>query len=940
MIKKLTTWLMGIAMFFVPLAAYGSIVHTVTERQTITKGATLIKDQHLTHAGWQDVYVLRIDLNEKNVAIKPISGPMYDKRETVLQMAQSSGALAAINADFFAMNTEGPSFGPMLESGKVTQAYHNSYIDLGPKRNMGTVVIDDQNNILMDYFSVSLALYSEGTKLGDINSYNKISSYITRPVILDRKYMSHTQEIVNKYPGTYTIVVEDDYVSYKSKQGEGVVIPENGFVVLMDGNHANTYYPKVAQGSNLQIESKVQLNSGFSKMIEDLTFGIGGGGLIMKDSRTYTGDSHRIEPNRRHPRSVVATTQKPGEILLIAVDGRGQSIGATHEEMIILLKRYGAKDAMYLDGGGSTTVVAREEGKSTVALLNRPSDGGARRVANGIGVFTTSNPGTLHHIKIKLSNERSFVGQPIAVSVEGVDENQNPLFIHPKEIKFQVVGVEGEWIDQVFYPKTSGEALIIASVNGVESGTKIVVSEKPRGILVEPSVVNLNTQETKKVKVYGVDAGGFKIPLKEDKISWENTNGVAQASKDQITGGNTGITNLTLQYEDLKTQVSVVVGDTVLRVESFEENLPVWGGDTSHVKGMVQPSKDIKFHGNQSIKMTYTFAKSNQKQVAYTLLNKPISIPNDTNTFNMWVYGRKQGDTLKIEVVDAKGKTHYIKLAETIDFEGWKYLSTPLTEAVALPAKVTKFYAYAHEVLNERTTALYFDHVSLLRGPQKREGLSVATDYQFDPSYRKAFQQQTSKEYSINITGPTAVKSLRLNQASIERMENQLKKDADRVFFTATNHTPMGLEDKGIYQQNTYQALQHKEIQMIMLATDKGGLRQTDATQWTKFKNTLQTTSAQHIVVMMNNNPLTGFSDKREGQALHNYLVDYKKQTGKDVFVVVAGGIEPEVVLEEGIRYIKTPGINNPTDNLEEASFVQFKVTPHGMYYTFKSMVQ
>lgn len=44
---------------------------------------------------------------------------------------------------------------------------------------------------------------------------------------------------------------------------------------------------------------------------------------------------------------------------------------------------------MNLDGGGSTTLVARDPGASSVTVRNTPTDGtGERLVANGIGIFS------------------------------------------------------------------------------------------------------------------------------------------------------------------------------------------------------------------------------------------------------------------------------------------------------------------------------------------------------------------------------------------------------------------------------------------------------------------------------------------------------------------------------------------------------------------------
>lgn len=59
----------------------------------------------------------------------------------------------------------------------------------------------------------------------------------------------------------------------------------------------------------------------------------------------------------------------------------------TVAELAGLLRSYGARDAVNLDGGGSTTVTVEGRGQR-VTVRNVPSDGTERAVANGVGVFT------------------------------------------------------------------------------------------------------------------------------------------------------------------------------------------------------------------------------------------------------------------------------------------------------------------------------------------------------------------------------------------------------------------------------------------------------------------------------------------------------------------------------------------------------------------------
>jgi phosphodiester glycosidase len=62
--------------------------------------------------------------------------------------------------------------------------------------------------------------------------------------------------------------------------------------------------------------------------------------------------------------------------------------GVTIAGLAALLQQFGAANGVNLDGGGSTTLVARDPGASTVTVRNTPTDStGERLVANGIGIF-------------------------------------------------------------------------------------------------------------------------------------------------------------------------------------------------------------------------------------------------------------------------------------------------------------------------------------------------------------------------------------------------------------------------------------------------------------------------------------------------------------------------------------------------------------------------
>lgn len=83
---------------------------------------------------------------------------------------------------------------------------------------------------------------------------------------------------------------------------------------------------------------------------------------------------------RRNPRTLAGVTAS-GKVLLVAIDGRrpGHSVGASFEESAAVMKALGARDALNLDGGGSTGMTIGSN------LVTRPSDPtGERPIADGI----------------------------------------------------------------------------------------------------------------------------------------------------------------------------------------------------------------------------------------------------------------------------------------------------------------------------------------------------------------------------------------------------------------------------------------------------------------------------------------------------------------------------------------------------------------------------
>jgi exopolysaccharide biosynthesis protein len=109
---------------------------------------------------------------------------------------------------------------------------------------------------------------------------------------------------------------------------------------------------------------------------------ITGNVFLIRDGERKARDDREM-----HPRTAIGIDYDTQVIFLLVIDGRQDlSRGYTMVEMATLMEYLGADEALNLDGGGSSTMVAqRPNGK--VKVLNNPSDGRQRSVPNGLEVL-------------------------------------------------------------------------------------------------------------------------------------------------------------------------------------------------------------------------------------------------------------------------------------------------------------------------------------------------------------------------------------------------------------------------------------------------------------------------------------------------------------------------------------------------------------------------
>ncbi|MFC4908277.1 phosphodiester glycosidase family protein [Actinomadura gamaensis] len=96
----------------------------------------------------------------------------------------------------------------------------------------------------------------------------------------------------------------------------------------------------------------------------------------------------KLDARTRSSRTAVGLAPGGRRMYVIVLDGRHETgSGETIAGVADLLRRLGARDALLLDGGGSSTLAARMPGEPSATVRNTPSEGRERPVPNGLAVY-------------------------------------------------------------------------------------------------------------------------------------------------------------------------------------------------------------------------------------------------------------------------------------------------------------------------------------------------------------------------------------------------------------------------------------------------------------------------------------------------------------------------------------------------------------------------
>ncbi|GAA0680973.1 MULTISPECIES: phosphodiester glycosidase family protein [Streptomyces] len=389
----------------VRIGSYTSQSAAATERIRIINAGY---SGSVTYTGWDGattdrgpwrIDVLTVDPRTFRGTLDAAFGPDIENRETVSTLATDSGAVAAVNAGFFVLDPRSGAPGDPAGIG----VYDGRLLSEPVSGRPGLVVRDGGRSAEITRLTWEGRVAARGTTL-PLNGVNRVPGLI-------RNCGGSEDDSPTSLPlHDVTCTNPDQLVAFTQEygantpQGEGVEavldsrgrvlelrsvrggpLPSGGSSIQATGRHVDALTALARPGERLRVETTLRDEQDRRVTPSPGTDIVNAGPELVRDGRLHVtpatdGMVHQGDPSwyygwvhKRNPRTL-AGTDAAGRTVLVTADGRSTaSLGLSITESAKVARSLGLRDAVNLDGGGSTTMVANGQ------VINDPSDAAGER---------------------------------------------------------------------------------------------------------------------------------------------------------------------------------------------------------------------------------------------------------------------------------------------------------------------------------------------------------------------------------------------------------------------------------------------------------------------------------------------------------------------------------------------------------------------------------
>lgn len=716
------------------LAPAGEAILTDRTDEPVAPGVVHTSFDRLDARGWLRGDVLVADLKDARVSVDYLSPGTVSGRAVLSEQAAREGAIAAVNGDFFDISDTGAPLGVGLDpqdglvNGPATG--WNSAAVVGKNRlgRLAEVFLDGRAT-LPDGTAITLAnLNSPSVAAGGVGLYTTMWGPAARTRVVDG--VASVREVL----------LRDGVVTATTATPDTEPLAEGELALI--GREAG------AQAlAGLQVGDRVEVAYGPRSDAADLAVAITGNRVLLRDGVVADAPDDVLAP-----RTAVGFSADGTRMVLLTVDGRQtDSRGLTERETAQLMRDLGADDALNLDGGGSSTMLAREAGAAAPDVVNAPSDGGERPTPNGLGLKAAAGSGQLTGYRVEPLVEhprsaRVLAGLSRVVTAAGHDETFAPVAGTPgwRMSPESLASVEpaGDRT-AVVTGRRAGDTEVVASTAGVSGTAPMTVLGEPVRLATDRPQVSLSgPSATGRFSVLGYDRDGFSTWVEPRDVTLDYDRSVIDVVPDgtgfrvvPLLGDSA--TPVTVRVGSLATTVAVTIGLRAIVVDDMND-ASEWKAVKfpAVVQASVTPATGREGLPGGAVALDYSLTGTTATRAAYLTANPVFALPGAPQKIGAWVHGDGQGAWLRGNLYDAAGgAAKTINLAAKVDWIGWRYVEADIPAGLQMPLRFFRLYVVETSPTRQYSGRIVVDDLTVkvprditLPEPQQIVDPAVVTD--------------------------------------------------------------------------------------------------------------------------------------------------------------------------------------------------------------------
>ncbi|MEX2459796.1 MAG: stalk domain-containing protein [Paenibacillaceae bacterium] len=706
------------------------------KQQPITAGAYLRNYVWSAIRGTKEIHtnvsVVQIDLQSPYVSLDVMTGVnnQLTKKHTVRNMANTTGAVAGINGDFFNTQAEGVPLGAEISQGVIvsspqleTPGYYN-------------FAITADNKPVVDMFSFQGQIQTVDGAVFPLNGVNKSYYWTESPTVHhshDNSMFVYTSawgqngRAVDRIADLIEVLVQNDVIQQIAAKGAlPMIAPTDGYILRAEGTaakfvreHMKVGDPITATYGITPVDPTKTYDTKSFKMM------IGGQTILVDNGKPAVNSRTSAEIGGYRSRTGVGYSQDQRYAYLITAEASNDSAGASLAEFQQIMIAAGVWKGMNLDGGGSTQMVARPLGETSVQVVNQTENNFERKIVNSLGVYSTAPQGTLKGMIVQ-GPTAIFLNDKAAFTMKGYDQYYNPIEA-PADMKWSETSGIGTIDGNTFTAKKTGTATIKATAGGVSKSLKVQVISRAdlSSLTLVPSLSYLSEEATIQLSLKAVTKSGVTRTISAAGFPME-----LSGFKGEITGDQLHVTSLAgstmgqivVHYDGFSSMLTLPIGKKTLWADFGNQDLPLsYDAYPVGVTGAV-------YNINNEIHLKYDFTAGTGNKASYAVFGdplKPISIKGmaipgvavdgQPQKISLRLFGDNSLNMLRAEIVDADGDLNRIDIVKSISWNGWQSIEADLTPYhLTYPIVVQRIYIASPELGQDERAKIgeiYFDDV-------------------------------------------------------------------------------------------------------------------------------------------------------------------------------------------------------------------------------------